>query len=392
MLESDWSGRGQHAAFLKRETKMLNTILDVQDILGTTSTAIVQSVKCKRILLARKTIRCSERFTKRKAIDEVAHLSKLNHSHVVQVIGTYIAGNELSILMYPVAESNLESFMQTLDPGTQLRHEWEGSVIALSSFFGCLSHAVDYIHLNLTKHMDIKPQNLLVRNIQRSKIDCSLDYKIYIADFGIARSYEKLEFTDTEGPTMFTRKYAAPEVVDRQKRGLSADIFSLGCVFVEICATISNFFPYTPAPAPASMFGQLASYRSTAHQHAKISSNGEYDPLRCLKALLASNEYENTSYSANIYSTCNFVEEMHYAEDLSPLYTSEMAIKVLTRLPLETVANMLRENPLERPSARLVASSFTVGMCCEAGTDMLEAAPEEDFRRYAASVAEDESE
>ena len=44
---------------------------------------------------------------------------------------------------------------------------------------------------------------------------------------------------------MFTRNYAAPEALDWDKRGFSADIFSLGCVFVEIAAALALMYAYS---------------------------------------------------------------------------------------------------------------------------------------------------
>jgi len=239
MIEKNWSGRGQHVEFQRHDRKLLSDILEVQDILGSTRTAVVESVKCKRILLARKTIRCGRNFTKTQAIEEVAHLNRLDHSHLVQVIGTYAIENELSILMYPVAEYNLETFIQDLDINHMADYEWIRRIRFLEHSMGCLATAVMYIHSKMTKHMDLKPTNILIRDIRNSATYGLGAFKVYIADFGISRSYDTLDATETDGPTMFTRKYAAPEVVDRQRRGLAADVFSLGCVFVEICATLA---------------------------------------------------------------------------------------------------------------------------------------------------------
>jgi hypothetical protein len=76
-VEQVWSGRGQHAEFQKDEQKLINEVLEVQDNLGSTRTAIVQSVKCWRILLARKTITCGKQtMTKQEAIEEVSHLTR----------------------------------------------------------------------------------------------------------------------------------------------------------------------------------------------------------------------------------------------------------------------------------------------------------------------------
>jgi serine/threonine protein kinase len=104
----------------------------------------------------------------------------------------------------------------------------------LASFFRCLSNAVHFIHMRNVKHMDIKPKNLLVREVPNER----RMHRIYIADFGIARSYLSAAEAETDSPTSYTPTYAAPEVVQQNKRGFKADIFSLGCVFIEILATI----------------------------------------------------------------------------------------------------------------------------------------------------------
>ncbi|KAF2791073.1 kinase-like protein, partial [Melanomma pulvis-pyrius CBS 109.77] len=356
MVEKDWSGRGQHAEFKTHEKKLLDDILNVQDLLGSTSTAVVQSVKCKRILLARKTIRCNRYLTKDKAIEEVAHLSRLKHSHVVQVIGTYTMGTELSILMYPVAEHNLETFIQDLDPRNQSELVWTRKLVALGAFFGCLVHAVEYLHSNMTKHMDLKPKNILVRHIRYSAISSVLEYKVYIADFGISRSYDTLDDTETDGPTMFTRKYAAPEVVDRQKRGLSADIFSLGCVFAEIGATL-DYFQRSFDPASSTRFD---------YETAKIRTTNDLDHLQKLQDILDSNEYGDRSYQANIDAVCEFLGEIRWDHLVSRFVT-----QITSEIP-----RMISKDPLNRPSATSLALSRNILLqCCQSGSDPLEAAP-----------------
>jgi serine/threonine protein kinase len=88
-------------------------------------------------------------------------------------------GNELSILMYLVAEYNLESFTNDLDPRSHSEAEWINRLLSLRSFIGCLFVAVKYLHLHMTKHMDIKPQNILVRNVSCSTAPRVGDIKIY---------------------------------------------------------------------------------------------------------------------------------------------------------------------------------------------------------------------
>jgi serine/threonine protein kinase len=166
-------------------------------------------------------------MTQEEAISEVARLTRLDHAHILRVIGTYVKGRELSILLYPVADYNVETFFEeylNASPGRE--QEWMRR--SGLGFNCCLSSAVQYIHHNLTKHMDIKPKNIIVRATQ------NYEYTLLVADFGIARSYARADDIETDGETSFTKRYAAPEVVNQDFRGLPADVFSLGCVFFEM--------------------------------------------------------------------------------------------------------------------------------------------------------------
>src|SRR5579862_6076419 len=48
----------------------------------------------------------------------------------------------------------------------------------------------------------------------------------------------------TAGPTQRTHVYCAPEVANGDERGRSSDIFSLGCVFLEIFTVLSGAATY----------------------------------------------------------------------------------------------------------------------------------------------------
>ncbi|OAK96817.1 kinase-like protein [Phaeosphaeriaceae sp. SRC1lsM3a] len=227
--ELDWSGRGQHVEYEPSDESAIP--LQMKKVLGYSATAIVESVQCRRILLARKTVKCNRRLTKEDVVTEVQHLQRLQHSHIVRVVGTYTIRKSLCILLYPAADQNLEELMDALvDLGPK---DSEDGFYTLPKFLGCLSNAISFIHRNNVKHMDIKPKNILVR--RRNDL-----YKVYIADFGIAKAYQSAAEAFTDSPTSFTRTYAAPEVILQEFRGYPADIFSLGCVFMEILATVTS--------------------------------------------------------------------------------------------------------------------------------------------------------
>ena len=354
MVEQNWSGRGQHAVFRWNERGTVDLKLQVQETLGSSSSAIVQSVRCKRILLARKTIQCmpGRSMTRKRAIEEVAHLNRLEHAHIVRVIGTYVIGKELSMLLYPVAQHNLDDFLnkvaqESLELGPCDYIASSKTQENLMGFFNCLAGTVKYIHGHLIKHMDIKPQNILVRELYTpGGFPDSLSFeefrfKVYLADFGISRSYNTYEATETEGPTMFTRKYAAPEVVDQDIRGLSADIFSLGCVFAEMIATLMG------------SSDSVESFRAALHRLLQENKNGD------------------GSYQANI-------DRVH-------LFMDALSTKPFHPFPLlhsfkpymDVVKQMLEKDPLKRPSAADLVATWGSRSCCRHGPDKLEAAREE---------------
>ncbi|KAF2023208.1 kinase-like protein, partial [Setomelanomma holmii] len=209
--------------------------LSVEQKLGQTSGALVESVRCMRVRIVRKTVWCNKRtkLKREDALQEVQQLYRAQHSHVVRLVGTYIIDDELAILTYPCADWSLEQFLAIVPTALVIAERTK----AISKFFTCLIRALDFLHSFPIKHMDIKPQNILVRNIRHTSINGPDPFKIYFTDFGSSRLYPSIEDSETDNWTPFTRTYAAQEVVLQERRGLSADVFSMGCVFSEMLAT-----------------------------------------------------------------------------------------------------------------------------------------------------------
>ena len=110
-LELNWSGKengGQHVEFAKREELPLEAISKI----GMSLTATVDKVRCRRIMLARKTMTCGRRLSIQDALVEVEHLQKLRHAHIVQLVGSYLQGKKFAVLIYPVADCDLGNFLE----------------------------------------------------------------------------------------------------------------------------------------------------------------------------------------------------------------------------------------------------------------------------------------
>lgn len=365
-LELDWSGRGQHAQFSRHEVNIINELLPIQDTLGKGNSAVVHSVKCRRILLARKTIYTNRHFTKRQAVLEVAHLTRFHHAHVVRLIGTYTWQKELSILMYPATEHNLTSFLESLTHETQPHYEprftsrvSQGLILSCRNFFPCLSSALHHIHQNLTKHMDIKPQNILVRlQAASSCVGGGSAYtaftaKAYISDFGIARSYQTPEAANTDGATSFTRRYAAPEVVQQDFRGLPADIFSMGCVFTEIFSTLHEL----GRTDDESWEGYIYKPSMMKEELSHLLAQG-MDP----------------SYQNHIESIHKMFESPTH--QLCHDSTINAALSAI-------ILRMLSRDPADRPTASELTQLLPPLPCCSLGPDELERVKDDDEGRTA---------
>jgi serine/threonine protein kinase len=99
----------------------------------------------------------------------------------------------------------------------------------LRGYFGCLASALRYLHDRQIRHRDIKPPNILVKGDT-----------VYLADFGIALDWSEMTRGTTTADTAKSPIYCAPEVARSEPRGQSADIWSLGCVFVEMVTVLKG--------------------------------------------------------------------------------------------------------------------------------------------------------
>lgn len=179
---------------------------------------------------ARKLIPRGRTFQRDKKIlqdfeRELGTLKKLSHHrHIVQLIGSYTDPRFVGIVMSPVAECDLKEFLDNcaLD-------DRSSSKSFIRSFFGCLTSALSYLHDNTIRHKDMKPQNVLVSQ-----------HTVFLTDFGISLDWSEVGQSTTTGPTPRTARYCAPEVSDYAPRNTSSDMWSLGCIFLEIWTVLKG--------------------------------------------------------------------------------------------------------------------------------------------------------
>jgi serine/threonine protein kinase len=182
-------------------------------------------------IFARKTITYPNQRESASFLTEIEIMKKLDHPHIVRFVDTYTLDKSVSILMSPVADFDLGYFMSKYQTVELMPMD---SVI---QWFSCLVSSVEYLHEKSIKHQDIKPSNILIKG-----------QTIFLADFGIAKTFVDSDSTGSTTGDM-TRKYCSPETAQHGLRGRKADVFSLGCVFLEmlsflICQRHSEFGQY----------------------------------------------------------------------------------------------------------------------------------------------------
>ena len=210
---------------------------------------------------------------------EVYNMKDLRHPHVTALLGTYTFQARLSILIFPAACCDLRQLMNKMSEGIEkeLSAPYSGRISPMNSnttnssnawdfnigparrlkeddsqevhaepwplsipfdkqiemlrrYFVCLSQALSYLHSSGVRHKDIKPENILIDE----------SGSVILTDFGISRRFPKHTPHATNNEWKFTRKYASPEIMkDRSTlRDDPSDVFSLGCVFLEMATLL----------------------------------------------------------------------------------------------------------------------------------------------------------
>jgi serine/threonine protein kinase len=103
-----------------------------------------------------------------------------------------------------------------------------------------IAAAFEAAHTAGVVRRDLKPQNVM----------SDKDGRVYVMDFGIARSLEHQGMTQT-GALMGTPEYMSPEQAKGEKVDARSDLFALGIIFYEMLTSIS---PFKADTAMAMMF------------------------------------------------------------------------------------------------------------------------------------------
>ncbi|KAF2179351.1 kinase-like protein [Zopfia rhizophila CBS 207.26] len=148
----------------------------------------------------------------------------LRHPHIVKVHCSYVTPTFWAIVLSPVADGDLGAVLEEWGH-KELWVEAKNRIIPWISY---LSSALAYMHSKRIKYKDIKLSNILYR-----------DTNIFITDFGLSAHFGS-DCSSTSDRPGGSHLYAAPEFKVDGRRGCSADVFSMGYVFLEMCCLQST--------------------------------------------------------------------------------------------------------------------------------------------------------
>lgn len=147
-----------------------------------------------------------------QAIREIKILKLMKHENIIEMFYFYHCKNKIYLVF---------EFMET-DLCKIISSKQELSEEHVLYFVIQILNGLNALHCSGIIHRDLKPANILVNT------DC----KLKLADFGLSCGIE--ENNDTPPEYVVTRWYRPPEILFQCSSNQKIDIWSLGCIFVEL--------------------------------------------------------------------------------------------------------------------------------------------------------------
>ncbi|XP_055384946.1 cyclin-dependent kinase 20 isoform X2 [Condylostylus longicornis] len=172
---------------------------------------------------------------------------------------------------------------------------------------------ITYLHSLKIMHRDIKPANLLI----------SENGVLKLADFGLARIYDKEDPEKLYSPQVATRWYRAPEILwGSQKYGPAIDIWAGGCVLAEMLRGVPLFAGTTDIEQLALVIRTLGT--PNAVEWPELRSLPDFNKIRF--------PYSKGENWENLFPSCTGANEIDLVTKLiryNPKYrlTGEQAVQ-----------------------------------------------------------------
>ena len=163
-------------------------------------------------------------ITKEAVEREAKILGSMRHRHVIRYHRLYEESGKLGLVMECAEEGSLGDLMTA-----RARQNQDISMPELRDILIQLAGAVKYIHGEGIVHRDIKTDNVLLANTEGGAVH------IKLADFGVAA---RLATAAGNSSALHSKNgtdvYYSPERGEGATYGRKADMWAVGCIFVEL--------------------------------------------------------------------------------------------------------------------------------------------------------------
>jgi serine/threonine protein kinase len=245
---------GNHTEFATKEVVPLETQTNYRMELPESQKKIPKRMDCVKfcdkttdVVFVRKRLDIKHGQEKEAILAQIRDYHHISHANIAKIVGSYARGQTVAILSERI-EVNLVDYIETFTGSSEAEQ--------LLSWMMDLSSALKYLHDNSFVHRSIRPNKILVDPVKR---------KISFSVFGItqpARASGTALFAPYSNEPAYI--YAAPETISRREASYPADVFSLGCVLLEMATAAKGIDLET-----------LESYRSSASHDASYHMNLE---------------------------------------------------------------------------------------------------------------------
>lgn len=159
-------------------------------------------------------------------MQEIDLLRKLEHFNIIKYVDHKQTKNNLYIIMEYAPNGSLQDLLRKYSSISE-------KIAAI--YIKQVLEGLKYLHNEGVIHRDIKGANLLL----------SADRTIKLADFGVAASLVDVDGANAVG----TPYWMAPEVIELRPSTTSSDIWSVGCVVIELLTGKPPYFNMDTFPA-----------------------------------------------------------------------------------------------------------------------------------------------